>query len=278
MTPPRPDRDRSRWYRAPGCGRSHARLSSLFVTCLLLSAARAQLAAAQSTAAPGNAIPARFALRFDPTSRCPELRSADPGDADVAVAVVVFMVGPTGVPSQPTIRASSGSQALDAAAVSCVLKLKFRPATSLGEGTAVSSWQQAAWRWAKTPPERPAEPAATAATPAPPSPPAAAAAAVTAAAVGGAAVATVSATAKTNDAVSAPHGSYSSVGAVEVRVCVDKKGRLVQDPTVVHSSGDLEFDAAALQLVRSGSGHYPRATGADGKPVSGCEQLAIRLE
>jgi TonB family protein len=271
-----PNRDRSQRRHVP-VGRSRlAGLSSATLICLLLLSARTHPAAAQGTPAgsppgagsaatstvlPDNALPARFALRFDPESRCPDLRTA--GLEDAAVAVVVFLVGPTGVPSRPAVRSSSGSPALDTAAVSCVLKLRFRPATSLGEGAPVSSWQQAAWRWARVPSQRTADATTTAA--APPTPPAPAIASTVAAS----AVAAAS---------HEPPASPSGVGTVEVRVCVDEKGRLAQNPAVIQSSGDPKFDDAALQVARSGSGHYRPASGSDGKPTSGCEQLAIRPE
>jgi TonB family protein len=75
-----------------------------------------------------------------------------------------------------------------------------------------------------------------------------------------------------------PPAARSGVGTVEVRVCLDEKGRLAQNPAVIQSSGDSKFDDAALQVARSGSGHYRPASGSDGKPTAGCEQLAIRPE
>jgi TonB family protein len=279
MTARIPNRDRSQRRHEPA-GRSRlAGLSSVALICLLLLSTHTHPAAAQGTPAgsppgagsaatstvlPDNALPARFALRFDPESRCPDLRTA--GLEDAAVAVVVFLVGPTGVPSRPAIRSSSGSPPLDTAAVSCVLKLRFRPATSLGEGAPVSSWQQAAWRWARVPSQRTADATtASAAPPTPPTPPAPPVANT----VPASAVAAAS---------HEPPASPSGVGTVEVRVCVDAKGRLAQNPAVIQSSGDAKFDDAALRVARSGSGHYRPATGSDGKPTSGCEQLAIRPE
>jgi TonB family protein len=204
---------------------------------------RAAAAAGTSTALPDNALPARFALRFDPDVRCPDLRKADPEDE--AVVVVVFMVGPTGVPSQPAVRISSGLPALDTAAISCVLKLRFLPATSVGDGNPVSSWQQAAWRWSRA-----GRAAQTTGTPGPaPAPPG-----------------------------NQSREAHAGGGAAEVRVCVDAAGKLAQDPQLAQSSGDPDFDAAALQIARSGSGHYRPATGPGGNPIPGCEQLTVRME
>jgi TonB family protein len=220
---------------------------------------------AAPTVLPDNALPARFALRFDPASRCPDLRKAD--IEDPSVAVVVFVVGPSGVPSQPAIRTSSGAPALDAAAIDCVMKLRFRPATSLGEGTPVSSWQQAAWRWAKAAAPHPPETAAAAvATPVAPALPTA-----------GAATAGASSTSAAV-AGSPPRQAPAAVGTAEVQVCVDAAGKLTRDPALVHSSGDPSFDAAALRIARSGSGHYRPAMDPGGHAVPGCEQLSLRLE
>jgi TonB family protein len=97
---------------------------------------------------PTSAPQARIALASNPLRRCPSLRIASEDDRDVAV--VTFLVGPSGVPSRPSLVAPSGSPQLDAAAVSCVAKLRFQPATRLGDGTAVESWQQTRWKWAST--------------------------------------------------------------------------------------------------------------------------------
>jgi TonB family protein len=279
-------------HPAPRCepaGRTRrAALATAFL--LGLAAQSTPAAAPQATAAagtptvlPDNALPARFALRFDPEVRCPELRKADPEDE--AIVVVVFKVGPTGVPSQPAVRTSSGSPALDTAAIDCVSKLRFLPATSLGDGNPVSSWQQAAWRWSKagralqtTPTTQPAQPAQTIATagaaPVAPAFPASGTASIAAPGTGVAASGTGAAAIAGSQAREARAGG----GAAEVRVCVDAAGKLAQDPELVQSSGDPDFDAAALQIARSGSGHYRPAKGPGGHPAPGCEQLSVRME
>jgi len=65
---------------------------------------------------------------------------------------------------------------------------------------------------------------------------------------------------------------------VELRVCADQAGRLSQDPTIVHSSGDPGLDQAAVRIAKSGSGNYRPVETLNGKPVSGCAQLSIRFE
>jgi TonB family protein len=253
------------------CGRG--RRAALAAACLMCLAAAsapagsppAGAAAGSATALPDNALPARFALRFDPDVRCPDLRKADPEDE--AVAVVVFMVGPTGVPSQPAVRTSSGSPALDTAAVNCVFKLRFLPATSLGDGNPVSSWQQAAWRWSRAG-QRAAQTTGTAA--APPAAPA-----LAPSGTGGVAALATGAAATAGSQARDPHPPGTAAG---VRVCVDAAGKLAEDPRLVQSSGDPDFDAAALQIARSGSGHYRPASGPGGHPVPGCEQLTLRME
>ena len=64
-------------------------------------------------------------LGFNPKTRCPDLRIADEG----TIAVVVFWLPRSGTPSQISIKSSSGSNALDSAAISCVSRLRFAPAT-----------------------------------------------------------------------------------------------------------------------------------------------------
>ena len=66
-------------------------------------------------------------------------------------------------------------------------------------------------------------------------------------------------------------------GAAIVRACVDVKGRLVSDPTIIRSSGIVRLDEAALGLAKAGSGHY-RATTEDGRPVDSCYPFRIRFE
>jgi hypothetical protein len=66
-------------------------------------------------------------------------------------------------------------------------------------------------------------------------------------------------------------------GISAMRVCVDPKGRLASDPTIVRGSGSARLDAAALKLARAGSGHY-RATTEDGRPVNSCYSMGIRFQ
>jgi TonB family protein len=189
-----------------------------------------------AVAAPGSdeVRDAAVATGYDARSRCPDLAAADPQDG--AAARVLFLVGPTGVPSQASIKSSSGSADLDAAAVSCVLKLKFLPAVHVGDGNAVSSWQEIAWEWGRA--------HTTAANPT-------AAASVAAVAVTGA---------------PPPAPAHPGAGAAEARVCVDAAGRLAQDPVITRSSGDPALDAATLRVARAAAGSYP---------ASGCVQLSL---
>ena len=66
-------------------------------------------------------------------------------------------------------------------------------------------------------------------------------------------------------------------GLSTVQVCVDPKGKLLADPTLVASSGKARLDEAALRLARAGSGHY-RSTTEDGRPVSSCYPLGVRFQ
>jgi len=196
--------------------------------------------AATGAPAPDNILQAHPALRFDPASRCGDVRAAGPDDEPVAV--VLFQVGSTGVPSKATVKSSSGAADLDAAATSCVLKLRFQPATRMGDGVPIDSWQQMAWKRARVG----AVPAAPqAGTPAVSAAPAA-----------------------------APASAAPAPGTAQVHVCVDAGGSLTAAPTLTHSSGDAGFDQAALQMARAASGSY-RAAGAASAP---CLQLTLRPE
>jgi len=193
------------------------------------------------------------------------VRIADEG----TIAVVVFMVGSTGVPSQASIGKSSQSKDLDDAALECVMKLRFSPAVRAGEGMAVDSWQKLGWRWAA-----PAQTEGTAAAPTS----AAATGAAAGTAAGAAALAGAAAAAPTATAGAGTAGVPSTAAPIELRVCADEAGRLTQDPTVIHSSGNSGLDQAAVRIAKSGSGNYRPAATLNGKPASGCAQLSIRFE
>jgi TonB family protein len=199
---------------------------------LIPALAIALTARAQST--PENASEAHPAWTYSVSSKCPDLHAADDGPA----AVVVFYVNDFGAPSQVSIQTSSGTPALDEAAVKCVQVLKFQPRTRLGDGAPVGSWQKIAWRW-----QRPGASAPVAAA-----------------------------------ALAAPAVAAARAGATELRVCADDAGRLTQAPTVVHSSGDASLDAAAVKIARAGSGNYRPAPSIGGKPASGCATVSIHFE
>jgi TonB family protein len=227
------------------------------------------LVSADTPPAPADLLRARPAAWTDPLRNCPDLRQADPGAGNVAV--VMFHVGSTGVPSQASIRISSNSAPLDSDALACVMKLKFLPATAAGDGGAMASWQQIAWRYARETPV-----AASPATTATPAAPAAssAPAAVAGAAAAGAAVAGASAPGA--GVAASNHSVAVRSASTEVRVCADASGKLTQDPAISRSSGDAAFDAAALEVARSGSGHYRAGITASGQSAPGCMVLSIR--
>ena len=201
----------------------------------LACAGAAEPNSAAAAAVPAELVRAQIAVRFDPLRQCPELRVADADEENVAV--VVFAVGSTGVPSQAVIRTAARADGLDAASKDCVLKLRFQPAVRWGDGAPIESWQQIAWKWAPAHARQ---------------------------AAGGAPPATAS-------APGVPPASTLSAqpGSVAVRVCVTAAGKVVGDPTVVRPSGDPAFDAAALQIARAGSGSYRAAD-------SGCLELSIK--
>jgi TonB family protein len=226
-------------------------IPAICVSVVLLATAATH--AADGPPASAAIIPAHTAWTTDPVRRCPELRVADEG----AAAVVVFFVNAMGAPSRATIRTSSGSAAFDAAAIDCVMKLRFQVATRFGDGVPVESWQSLGWRQVAPPQQLAAAPAPSAAP---------AAAAASGAALTGAATA-----GPVTPVTSSPTpGSARTVG---VRACADSAGRLMREPEVVHSSGDAAVDAAAVKIAKSGAGYYRPAAGS-----SGCAQLQISFE
>jgi TonB family protein len=215
---------------------------------------RADITAAQTQPVPDNPLRAQTLLRFDPNTRCPDLRIADEG----TMAVVVFWLPKDGIPSHISIKSSSGSNALDSAAIGCVSRLRFAPATQLGDGELLDSWQQFALRWANL-----SNHVERAITTLPGGSQAAEPVAGTTAQIAG-------------DGRQIDSGGQAN--SVSVHVCVDESGKLKQDPTIVHSSGKASVDQAAVRIAAAGSAYYRLDTSLNGLPVSGCAQLTIRFE
>ena len=223
--------------------------------------AQSGTASAPSTsgAPPADSIlTARLAWGSDPAKRCPDLRNAAAEEG--AVAVVLFRVGLTGVPSRASVRESSGSQGFDAAVVSCVLKLRFQSATRFGDGVAVESWQQFALKSA-----------------APASAPQTARCDTAGAEQGSAAarnsVVVADASESTDGRRAQPGPDTARAG---VCVCVDESGKITQTPVLTSSSGSTGFDKAALEL--SAAAHYRPAISASGQPAPGCFRFKVGLE
>lgn len=66
-------------------------------------------------------------------------------------------------------------------------------------------------------------------------------------------------------------------GVAALQVCVDSRGRLVNDPQIKESTGSARLDAGALALAKAGSGHY-RSTTEDGQPVTSCYGFRVRFQ
>ena len=66
-------------------------------------------------------------------------------------------------------------------------------------------------------------------------------------------------------------------GVATVRACVDGRGRLTSEPTIVESTGSARLDQGAVKLAKAGSGHY-RPTTEDGQAVDACYPFRIRFE
>ena len=219
----------------------------------LASAALAVALAAPARAGPPAAAELReasVAVGYETRDRCPGLIQTNVDEP--SAALIVLVVGPSGVPSQPSVKTSSGSESLDTAALGCVVRLRFLPAVRAGEGSAMASWQEIAWKWGR---EHFAQ-----------APPSAGPASVAAIATPGVAA---------GAAPAGPAGTPPAAGGAEVRVCADESGRLTQDAVVTRSSGDPGLDQAALRIARSGAPYY-RPAGAPS--LTGCAQLAIKFE
>lgn len=215
---------------------------------LLILGAPLGIHAAQLPPVPDHPVLAQTFLGINIKSRCPDLRVADEGTR----VVLVFWVPRRGAHSQITVKSSSGSNELDAAAVECVTKLKFAPLTTIGDGEPVDSWQQIAFRWAeRSSAEAPR--AANVATPTAVAPPPAQAGAAK------------------------PSEPLSRANRVTVHVCTDEKGKLQGEPSVVQSSGVASMDQAAVKIASAGSPYYHPNT-APNAPGSGCAQLTIEFE
>src|ERR1700691_1207395 len=230
---------------------------SVTLMCAVLTV-RAGISAAQTRPVPDSPPLAQTSLVFNPKARCPDLRIADEG----TIAVVVFWLPRSGIPSQISIKSSSGSNALDSAAVSCVSRLRFAPATRLGDGDPIDSWRQIAFRSANQgnadetramTSQNPLSAASQASEPSAGTP------------------AQIAAKTRQGD----PRGQDNSV---TVHVGVDEAGRLDRDPTIVHSSGMASLDQAAVRIASSGSAYYRPDTSSNGPPVSGCAQLTIKFD
>lgn len=235
-------------HALPRSSRSGSQCRLVPCAAVLLLALQSPLTSAQSpAAAPGanDLRAARLGWGSDPAKRCPELRQSVAEEG--AVAVVQLMVGPTGVPSRTSIHSSSGSPGFDAAAMSCVLKLRFQPATRFGDGEAVQSWQQFALKWegaVSAPQAARCEP------------------------TGSAPVSEGSTADHTQ-----PGPAMSRAG---ICVCVDETGKVLQAPLLTNSSGNPGVDKAALEL--SSAAHYRPATSASGQPTAGCFRFKVGIE
>jgi TonB family protein len=205
--------------------------------------------AAQTPPVPTNPIGAQTSIGYNLKTRCPDVRIADEGTR----AVVVFWLPSSGnTPSQVSIKSSSGSNALDAAAISCVSRLRFAAATRLGDGETIDSWQQIALRWANQ--ANADEPRAMSSQ-------------------------NPSGASRVPEPIAgAPAPMAASANSVTVHVCVDDAGKLEQEPTIVHSSGMASLDQAAVRIAASGAAYYRPGSSSNGPPASGCAQLAIKFE
>jgi TonB family protein len=66
-------------------------------------------------------------------------------------------------------------------------------------------------------------------------------------------------------------------GVATAQVCVNAKGRLTTDPTVLSSTGSPRLDDAVIRLAKAGSGHYRPST-EDGRALDSCFGVRIRFQ
>jgi TonB family protein len=191
--------------------------------------------AAQIPPVPDNPLRAQTLLGFSLRSRCPDLRMVDGGTR----TVVVFWVPKRGIHSQVSLKTSSGSNELDAAAISCVAKLRFAPLTTPGDGEPADSWQQIALSWVDQPPV--------------------------------AAPAQIPVSAKQDD-------SGGPGNSVAVHVCADERGALRQEPAIIESSGVATLDQAAVKIAAAGAAYYHPLTPSSKASTSGCVRLTIKFD
>jgi TonB family protein len=79
-----------------------------------------------------------------------------------------------------------------------------------------------------------------------------------------------------NEFYPSPSIRLGEQGVATVTACVDGKGRLTSNPSIIESTGSSRLDEAALKLAKAGSGHY-RASTEDGRPVNSCYPFRIRF-
>lgn len=198
--------------------------------------------AAQVPPVPDNPRQAQTSLGFNIKTRCPDLRIADAG----TMAVVIFWVPARGEQSRISLKTSSGLDDLDSAAVGCVSKLKFAPATTLGDGESVDSWQQISLSWAD--PAKTYEATHPATTP------------------------------PVKPSVNARQDKSGGGGnSVTVHVCVDGKDKLAQEPAIVQSSGVPALDQAAVKIAAAGSAYYRPNTSPSAPSMPACVQMTIEF-
>jgi TonB family protein len=232
-----------------------SRLVTLVSAMVLAPLSPIALAQSKQSAPPADDVrAAQLAWGSDPAKRCPDLRQSVAPEG--AVAVVQFLVGPTGAPSRAAIRSSSGSTGFDAAATSCILKLRFLPVTRIGDAVPVESWQQLALKW-----QGPVSAPQTAHCE-----------------EQGADSAQIPLVVP--ESADSREGSRDRPGPAVTRagvcVCVDENGKIAQKPVLTNSSGNTRFDTAALEL--SSAAHYRPAIAASGQPTAGCFRFRVAIE
>jgi TonB family protein len=81
----------------------------------------------------------------------------------------------------------------------------------------------------------------------------------------------------TDDYYPSASARLGEAGTATVRVCVDAKGKLTEEPSVQESSGTPRLDEGAVKLAKAGSGHY-RPTTENGSAVNSCFGFRVKFQ
>lgn len=183
---------------------------------------------AKIAAAPGSMTPAHMVPESDLQRDCPYPAEAQKRHEE-GVTKVRIDTDATGLLTNASVLASSGSAQLDAAALECVKKARFAPA--MRGGVPISSVSEIAWKWKYVPmplqtcdqtPSTDDEPGLSGI------------------------IGTLTIKLEPEAARQAPGGGRAIVCA-----CLDESGKLVGEPEISVSSNNAFLDSGALKMAKA---------------------------